>query len=368
MGCKIKRIYLCLLIMSIYLCGCHTEENKDKLCLEKEKHSIENTEEIFETNEAISEMEEIIEACIYEHSFTKYENGEWIIYECEPVEGSLYESYGTSTIRLRRNFNAESYSYEEAKEAIGKLLDFRIMRHFYNPENEYGITDVYEAVAGSTETTYKTCYLIYRGSNSYLIYIDGRIRLSLSMFPNISYYDDFSEEYQKQVIKCGNNRKSTIISDIYNEDNIAVYELYYDEQKKPDFMMELQKENNSYTLKIIQNQKEIQKIEWESEGINVYPQFLDANGDGYTDMLLVTKQGIANNEKDLYVWDNQSNYYSKVIYKGDNFLADIEVKENGIWNWLDNGVTGYTLEVLEWSGNALIPVYTEIYEPEESNE
>lgn len=88
---------------------------------------------------------------------------------------------------------------------------------------------------------------------------------------------------------------------------------------------------------------------------------MDANADGCIDMMVVTDQAASYDMNDLYIWNDEKERFDKVIY--DGILAWIEVKDDGIWNWIRNG-EGYILETLQWRGNELVLVSEKEVTPE----
>lgn len=344
-----KMIIVALLILEI-LAGCSVQKNEDT---NSDKEMIVETEaldglKIYEENTAF-------ERCLYDYHVTKSENDEWIVYECEPIEDTFKE--GISTVELKKDFEMKTPAYQEAKSFLLEMLDYNGLRHYQETDNEYGITEIFEAYKDN-----ESYHLIFCGENSYLVHIQGKLHLEAELLP-WSWVDDVVSQYSKQTVECAHGAKTKIESDIFYMQKKAVYEFYFSGQQEADYMAVVQMDDNvpkQYTFTLYHEQDEIQIIEWEAPE-EKYPSFLDANMDGCIDMMVVTDQVPSYDINALYIWNKETGCFDKVSY--DGVLAGIEVKDDCIWNWIRNG-EGYILETLQWRGNELVLISEEEVTPE----
>ncbi|MBR5800603.1 MAG: YARHG domain-containing protein [Lachnospiraceae bacterium] len=302
-------------------------------------------------------MEDIIEACIgSDFVYSKRNSEEWTIFECVPNGDSFYAE--PSTIKVKQDFSLQGCGYEEAKALFSEVIDYYVMWYFESPQNEYGITDVFEAVADNGSKDY---YLLKRGDNYYWLLVDGKNNLSINMFSHM-WSDDAAMEYRKQVVECIGGKKNRIISNKNNQENRAEYEIYFDNLNEADYTATLLIDSHQYTWIIYSGQEEKQRINWESKGQKKYPLFLDANKDGYTDMMVATLQGTSYDVHDLYIWKKESEGFEKVIY--EDWIGELEVKEDCLWNW-QRLTGGFNLQTLTWNGDKLVLISEEEIMPEE---
>ncbi len=80
----------------------------------------------------------------------------------------------------------------------------------------------------------------------------------------------------------------------------------------------------------------------------------DLNSDGYTD-LVVYMGGTFNEIHDLYIWDNKTHGFIKVIYEGDNMITWFTAYEGYVENFIRGDTPETSIkERLVWEGNKLV--------------
>ncbi|GLC81707.1 hypothetical protein [Lacrimispora brassicae] len=111
--------------------------------------------------------------------------------------------------------------------------------------------------------------------------------------------------------------------------------------------------NYNFTLTLLDSEsKELQSLALESQ-IIVGIKFMDVNLDGYTDIVLNTG-GTWNETHELYIWNFSSQNYTKVIFQEFDMLADFQVCEGYIENFIrGDGPDDSFIEKLVWHGNVL---------------
>ncbi len=310
---------------------------------------------LIEINRDSDFMKAAFDKCLSEYNVKKSEDDEWIIYECEPIEDTF--NIGISMVGLNKNFKIDVLTYQEAKSFLLEMLDYDGVRHYQKADNEYGITEIFEAYKDN-----ESYHLIFCGDSSYLVHVQGKLHLESELLP-WSWMDAVADQYSKQIVECAGGSETQIITDISYVQRRAVYEFYFNEQQEEGYMAVVQIDGDvpkKYTFTLYREQEELQKMDWKSP-TESYPDFLDANADGCIDMMVVTDQAASYDMNDLYIWNNEKERFDKVIY--DGILAWIEVKDDGIWNWIRNG-EGYILETLQWRGNELVLVSEKEVTPE----
>lgn len=187
---------------------------------------------------------------------------------------------------------------------------------------------------------------------------------------NIQFTHDRIHDYlvrtvSRKEIKCGNENIVELLADIYRQEGranyqfntprlqrkyIAEYERIYDEKYHIQFTL------------YDEQQRICQKIKWESVS-ELFPQFMDLNGDGFLDMRVVVDETPSYDILALYTWNQEKECFEKVMY--DGILSHIESQEGKLYNWVRSG-NGYILEVLQWKGNVLIKESESKIEPDDT--
>lgn len=177
----------------------------------------------------------------------------------------------------------------------------------------------------------------------------------------------YEYQYSETIIECADGIQTHVISDISYEQKKAWYEFAVNENEVYHAVLECEEGTDAmqYHFCISHEDDEIQNINWTNwDGFYQpgYPSFLDANMDGYMDMMVAVYSYPSFDVHELYIWNPEEQCFEKVIY--DGILANIEVREDSVRNWIRNG-TGYILETLQWKGNELILASTEEVLPED---
>lgn len=351
---KQKNIIVILMLISMtVLIGCEIREGHSEDI--QQQVSDDTTTELQIQDEKtvnIQGIVDIIEEGLENYELYREEDEEWIIYQCETSDELNDSDEKNSTISISKNFEGKQYDYKEAKDFLYKMIDYDTVRHYQEPDNIYGITEIFGGCKDN-----ESYYLIYCGEDSYLIHIQGSLHLEYELL-SWEGRSEIANQYTRQIIECTNEKKNKIISDIsYLQDTIT-YELYFDQQEKAEYTAVIRMDDEAkikYMFTLYQDQKEIQKLEWEAFRINP-PEFQDVNGDGYVDMVVVTGEAPSYDIHEIYLWNNEESNFVKVHY--DGILAWIEMKDGYIWNWIRNG-EGYILETLKWDGTELILISEE---------
>lgn len=297
-------------------------------------------------------LDEILDQCLTDYDINKSENGDWMIYECEPIEDTLYAD--CPVIEVKKNFTSEILTYEEAKPFFRDIIDYDQMWHYVENNNEYGIGQIFEAAQGN-----EAYYLLFLENDSFLVHVEGKLRLESELVSQ-PWDQEVRNQYGREMVECADGIIAQIISDISFVNREARYEFCLGEEETYQAVLEIEDgEPMQYHFTLYRGNKEMQDISWTSR-FESYPEFLDANRDGYVDMMVATDQVPAYEIHDLYIWNNQSGCFDQVVY--DDVLAWIEIEEDSIRNWIRNG-DGYILQTLQWRGKELIRVKEEKITP-----
>lgn len=297
-------------------------------------------------------LDEILDQCLTGYDINKSENEDWMIYECEPIEDTFYDD--CPVIEVKKNFTSEILTYEEAKLFFRDIIDYDQMWHYVENNNEYGIGQIFEVAQGN-----ESYYLLFLENDSFLVHVEGKLRLE-SELTSQPWDQEVRNQYGREMVECADGAIAQIICDISFVNREARYEFCLDEEETYQAVLEIEDgEPMQYHFALYRGNKEMQDISWNSR-FESYPEFLDANRDGYVDMMVATDQVPAYEIHDLYIWNNQSACFEQVAY--DDVLAWIEIEEDGIRNWIRNG-DGYILQTLQWRGKELIRVKEEEITP-----
>ena len=297
-------------------------------------------------------LDEILVQCLTDYDINKSENEDWMIYECEPIEDTFYAD--CPVIEVKKNFTSEILTYEEAKPFFRDIIDYDQMWHYVENNNEYGIGQIFEAAQGN-----EAYYLLFLENDSFLVHVEGKLRLE-SELTSQPWDQEVRNQYGREMVECADGAIAQIICDISFVNREARYEFCLGEEETYQAVLEIEDgEPMQYHFTLYRGNKEMQDISWTSR-FESYPEFLDANRDGYVDMMVAIDQVPAYEIHDLYIWNNQSGCFEQVVY--DDVLAWIEIEEDGIRNWIRNG-DGYILQTLQWRGKELIRVKEEEITP-----
>ncbi len=177
--------------------------------------------------------------------------------------------------------------------------------------------------------------------------------------------EESSDEKDLLGIENENMKQNTLTTDVSTAD-LNQGDTIFDEEQNieyKEYVITHEKDGSSYKIHSIytlsqeikifdENGIEIQSIEVGFGDISEEPK--DVNFDGYTDIVVRTG-GTVNETHDLYIWDNETHSFVKVIYEGVEMLAWFTAYEG----YVENFIRGYTPEEskkerLIWEGNRLI--------------
>ena len=351
---NIRIQWFVLFIMVLLLMGCGMQKNVDFKNDQGMKiaNALPIREDTGSDRSNLDILDEILVQCLTDYDINKGENEDWIIYECKPIEDTLYAD--CPVIEVKKNFTSEILTYEEAKPFFRDIIDYDQMWHYVENNNEYGIGQIFEAAQGN-----EAYYLLFLENDSFLVHVEGKLRLE-SELTSQPWDQEVRNQYGREMVECADGAIAQIISDISFVNREARYEFCLGEEETYQAVLEIEDgEPMQYHFTLYRGNKEMQDISWTSR-FESYPEFLDANRDGYVDMMVATDQVPAYEIHDLYIWNNQSACFEQVAY--DDVLAWIEIEEDGIRNWIRNG-DGYILQTLQWRGKELIRVKEEEITP-----
>ncbi len=313
-------------------------------------------------------IEEVIESCLSNNNYNKTEDEQWIIYECEPAEESFYDE--AFTVRIKKDFTETISYYDQAKDFFRNYLNYDYLKHYEYSDNEHEIKGVFCA-EGLEEGTHAKYYYVYEDAyvlvnqKGYLVCVSGQTDVLDDLLESF-WTKEKLKQYTRETVECDNDSKIYIIEEIDYGNKKILYEIYNNGKLKPEYTMEVLVNGTQYTLLVWVNQEVVQCIKWEvggSMGDNL-PDFLDANGDGYIDMLTVTSQDVSKGLADLYLWNNQENQFDKV----DGLFGEVSAKDGQLWNWFTHPTEqgrGLLLQIFEWNKNELVLISEEKIEPDE---
>lgn len=351
---NIRIQWFVLFIMVLPLMGCGVQKNVDLKSDQGMKiaNALPVREDTGSDRSNLDILDEILVQCLTDYDINKGENEDWIIYECEPIEDTLYAD--CPVIEVKKNFTSEILTYEEAKPFFRDIIDYDQMWHYVENNNEYGIGQIFEAAQGN-----EAYYLLFLENDSFLVHVEGKLRLE-SELTSQPWDQKVRNQYGREMVECADGAIAQIISDISFVNREARYEFCLGEEETYQAVLEIEDgEPMQYHFTLYRGNKEMQDISWASR-FESYPEFLDANRDGYVDMMVATDQVPAYEIHDLYIWNNQSGCFDQVVY--DDVLAWIEIEEDSIRNWIRNG-DGYILQTLQWRGKELIRIKEEEITP-----
>ena len=343
-----------LFITVLLLMGCGVQKNVDFKSDQGMKiaNALPIREDIRLDRSNLDILDEILDQCLTDYDINKSENRDWMVYECEPIEDTLYAD--CPVIEVKKNFTSEILTYEEAKAFFRDIIDYDQMWHYVENNNEYGIGQIFEAAQGN-----EAYYLLFLENDSFLVHVEGKLRLESELVSQ-PWDQKVRNQYGREMVECADGAIAQIISDISFVNREARYEFCLGEEETYQAVLEIEDgEPMQYHFTLYRGNKEMQDISWTSR-FESYPEFLDANRDGYVDMMVATDQVPAYEIHDLYIWNNQSGCFDQVVY--DDVLAWIEIEEDSIRNWIRNG-DGYILQTLQWRGKELIRVKEEEIAP-----
>lgn len=157
-----------------------------------------------------------------------------------------------------------------------------------------------------------------------------------------------------------------------------VYEMNFLEEERIDFTIVQGKDGTSSLIQIKPNETfgydikasydigEVQTIISGTPFKNGI-EFIDVNLDGYAD-LQMSCGGTMNEVKELFIWDQESRCFEKVIFQGFDMLSFYEIKDGSLVNRVKGSAFSGVIQELSWEGNTLKLVDEEAYNLLEAEE
>ena len=353
-----KNNLLIALLMVSLLVGCGVQKNINLQSDQGMKiaNALQIREDIRSDRSNLDKLDKVFDQCLTDYHINESENEDWIIYECEPVEDTFH--VGCAVIEVKKNFTSEILTYEEAKLFFQDIIDYDQMWHYVENNNEYGIVQIFKVALDN-----EYYYLLLMENGSCLVHVEGKLHLE-SKLTSRPWDQEVRNWYGREMVECADGAVTQIISDISFENKEARYEFCLGKEESYQAVLEIEDgEPMQYHFTFYCENKEMQDISWNSR-FESYPEFLDANMDGYVDMMVAIDQVPAYEIHNLYIWNNHSGCFDQVVY--DDVLAWIEIEEDSVRNWIRNE-DGYILQILQWKGNKLVLISEKSVNPEKAD-
>lgn len=205
---NIRIQWFVLFIMVLLLMGCGVQKNVDFKSDQGMKiaNALPIRENTGSDRSNLDILDEILVQCLTDYDINKSENGDWMIYECEPIEDTLYAD--CPVIEVKKNFTSEILTYEEAKPFFRDIIDYDQMWHYVENNNEYGIGQIFEAAQGN-----EAYYLLFLENDSFLVHVEGKLRLESELVSQ-PWDQKVRNQYGREMVECADGAIAQIISDI----------------------------------------------------------------------------------------------------------------------------------------------------------
>lgn len=293
---------------------------------------------------------------------TKEKDG-YIDFYCELDKGEI-EGDQSRNFRIKKADNADIKTFDGATKYFDKTIEYSRLSNYENIVDASGITKMYVAIGEEGQLSY---YICFYQNETYIIETEDKyltmelVKGDISDFvKNVIYVDkiEVKGKIDKKVVENVSYQARKADYEIFSSEGILEYKAKLKMTK-----LKKGKERYQYSYKVYDtNNKQLQELIWKSTAL-VYPKFLDLNQDGSVDLQIVVDQTPGYDIKKLYVWNDKKQCYQKVIYT--DVLAEIEVNDGYLLNWVRSGTGGYVIEKLRWNGNKLIKDSEELAMPEE---
>lgn len=217
--------------------------------------------------------------------------------------------------------------------------------------NSDGYTDI---ILGSNaedeiQKAYQEAYLWDISSQSY-VKVD---------FRSFSWLEDFEIEdgYIRNFVDSKEDPSCIQILVFY--DNILMkteeyHVVQHEEDDEKYWVSIVEEDNGSNTLTLFDYEFRVLQVIPDNE-LPYVPNvdLMDLNSDGYTD-IIIELYGTWNVSHGVYLWDTSLQGYTKVVFEGFDMLAEIEVKEGYIYNFIrGSSPEDSSKEKLVFDGNVL---------------
>ena len=274
-------------------------------------------------------------------------------------------------------------SYQEARQYFEDRFECRYFLSRSCPENVKvnGICALYEAKpANDTRTTY---YLVkIKGEDGFYLIETSRGRwVDLSLLRNaVNAGNEYTYEYEFEVseIECGEGYTARVEEAYFSKEHRKEYKVTSDLLNYTAKVRHQTDEEDAYTnyytmdLGITRDggQPKTQQIQWTCEWANtsVYPEFLDANWDGYPDLCICEIATVYNGGLcRIYVWDEKKEEYVQAAIDNpeaeDYIAADVLPihSEDCLEQSYSLGFYEKHYQRFRWDGSAFVLIEQIIY-------
>jgi len=297
------------------------------------------------------------------HVVSIKEKDGYIDFYCELDKGEI-EVDKSKNFRIKKADNDNIKTFKGAKKYFDKTIEYSRLTNYDNIVDASGITKMYAAIGEEGERSY---YICFYQNEAYIIETKDKyltmelVKEDISDFvKNVVYVDKIESKgkIEKKVIENVSQQSGKADYEMFSTKGSLEYKAKLNIKK-----LKKGKEKYQYSYKVYDRKdKQLQELEWKSTAL-IYPKFLDLNQDGSVDLQVAVDQTPGYDINQLYVWNAKKQCYQKVIYAG--VLAEIEVKDGYLLNWVRSGTEGYVIEKLQWDGNKLIKESEELVMPEE---
>ncbi len=281
----------------------------------------------------------------YYHLVTKISTRDEETFTCKLNTGE-HQQKDKITIKVSR-INEKILTSKQALEYLklvdGEFIDYK----FFDVDDSSGVKKMMVISQEINKYSYIVCY----ESGCYLIISDYN---GIENFI-FNEHQKPSQRAYSQTLKKNNSFQSiakTVLS--YNPD-VVEYQVSYGSNKIINNGTLIR--NSSGALEFIlideDDNKLLELLTYASD-LNEVITFVDANVDGYFDILFLKESGTRNNNHAIYLWNHLEGLYDKVEY-GD-ILSNLEFHGDYILNYIKDDNGGYIEQKLELEGNKLIRI------------
>lgn len=294
---------------------------------------------------------------MFYHVIREVTEDQKVTFYCERDSDEGWPPEINKMVSIQDCFDLEVDTFEEAVLYFNSLGTYYMIESYPDIKDDSGITKIYGAIGDISR------FLVYKNPSIYLIESDDRT-IDVDLLKNrISA----AERIYNRTVACAKGVTTDITENILYREREASYEI--SENGKIVFTAQLEitgeYPSQSRLWLFDSSGNEIQEINWEFPwgGEDNYPKFSDVNMDGMVDLQLVVDDAPSYEIYDFYIWNTEEMNYQKVEY--DGVLAEIQVYDGYLLNWVKNGVNSYVIEKLAWNGNKLVKESEEIISADE---
>lgn len=298
-----------------------TESNDVKI--DSKVEDLKNTNTILFTpgeNKIIEYGKMVIEFSDY--YITSYtENKDNAVYKLKLDDTNTY-SNEEITLKITES-NKSSFESTENMVTYAKEVynAYDNLKAFYNIKDDYGVTAYYQV-----EKDGKAYYLVFYTDKVYEIESTSS---SIGTEITSSFHEPSYEQVNEEILS-----ENTVLANVEREysyfENRAKIEIIQSKSKEK-LIVEIGTIENEHTIEVKNSDGKV-LVSSQLYGDNFYRSFvqvLDLNRDSYVDLQILKTQGTRNNEYDLYVYNEDTNDFTKIDI-GNNLLSNIEIRDGYI--------------------------------------